>query len=146
MSSLFRPKKRCGKCDACRSVNCELVATTGPRLVTELYKAFHFDGFGLETFRAVCYDAADAGFFNVHRDDVVGSQKNRRYAVTVNLNTEDYEGGDLRFPRRYGRTGKIRGRGHARPRARSCRGAPPEANGRCNQLVHQADAAIQRTR
>lgn len=68
------------------------------RLVPEVTKAFHFDGYVLETFKVGCYKAEKAGFFNAHRDDYSPATKNRKFAVTVNLNTGDYEGGDLRFP------------------------------------------------
>lgn len=44
------------------------------------------------------YDADDAGFFVAHRDDVTLGTAHRKFAVSINLNTEDYEGGDLRFP------------------------------------------------
>ena len=61
-------------------------------------KNLHFDGFALETFKIGCYKAEQAGFFNVHRDDTSPATKNRKFAMTLNLNTGEYEGGDLRFP------------------------------------------------
>ena len=45
-----------------------------------------------------CYDAADNGFFRPHRDNTTKGTAHRRFAVTINLNAEDYEGGDLCFP------------------------------------------------
>ena len=69
-----------------------------PRLVPEVSKAFHFEGYTIETFKIGCYKAEKAGFFTVHRDDTSPATKNRKFAVTLNLNTGDYEGGDLRFP------------------------------------------------
>jgi predicted 2-oxoglutarate/Fe(II)-dependent dioxygenase YbiX len=69
-----------------------------PRLVPEISKAFHFDGYAVETFKVGCYKAEKAGFFTVHRDDTSPATKNRKFAVTLNLNTGEYEGGDLRFP------------------------------------------------
>jgi predicted 2-oxoglutarate/Fe(II)-dependent dioxygenase YbiX len=47
-----------------------------------------------------CYDAAVGGFFKPHRDN--DGDGHRQFAVTLNLNAEEYEGGDLRFPE-YGR-------------------------------------------
>ena len=44
------------------------------------------------------YDSEEGGFFRPHRDNVVPDMAHRRFAMTLNLNTEDYEGGDLRFP------------------------------------------------
>jgi predicted 2-oxoglutarate/Fe(II)-dependent dioxygenase YbiX len=69
-----------------------------PRLVPEVSKAFHFEGYTVETFKIGCYKAEKAGFFTVHRDDTSPATKHRKFAVTLNLNTGDYEGGDLRFP------------------------------------------------
>ncbi|MEQ9171340.1 MAG: 2OG-Fe(II) oxygenase [Rhodospirillales bacterium] len=69
-----------------------------PRLVPEVSKAFHFEGYTVETFKIGCYKAEKAGFFTVHRDDTTPATKHRKFAVTLNLNTDDYDGGDLRFP------------------------------------------------
>lgn len=69
-----------------------------PRLVPEVQKVLHYPRFQMEVFRIGCYEAQDSGFFRVHRDDYNPSVKNRKFAMSVNLNSEDYEGGDLRFP------------------------------------------------
>jgi predicted 2-oxoglutarate/Fe(II)-dependent dioxygenase YbiX len=45
-----------------------------------------------------CYDAAEGGFFRAHRDNTTKGTAHRRFAVTINLNPEAYEGGDLVFP------------------------------------------------
>ncbi len=69
-----------------------------PRLVPEIEKILHFHQWGMEALRIGCYKAEDRGFFNVHRDNCNPSVQHRKYAITINLNTGDYEGGDLRFP------------------------------------------------
>ena len=69
-----------------------------PRLVPEIKKILHFHKWEMEALRIGCYKAADRGFFNVHRDNCNPSVANRKFAITINLNTGDYEGGDLRFP------------------------------------------------
>lgn len=69
-----------------------------PRLVPELKKVLHFHRWDMEALRVGCYKATDSGFFNVHRDNCNPSVAKRRYAVTINLNTGEYEGGNLRFP------------------------------------------------
>jgi len=69
-----------------------------PRLVPELKKIFHFHRFQMEALRVGCYKATDKGFFDVHRDNCNPSVADRKYAITINLNTGEYEGGDLRFP------------------------------------------------
>jgi peroxiredoxin/predicted 2-oxoglutarate/Fe(II)-dependent dioxygenase YbiX len=72
------------------------------RIVPELRKVHHFEATRMERYLVACYDAAEGGHFGAHRDNTTGGTAHRRFAVTVNLNAEDYEGGDLRFPE-YGR-------------------------------------------
>ena len=45
-----------------------------------------------------CYDSSSGGHFRKHRDHTTKGTAHRQFAVTINLNAEDYEGGDLRFP------------------------------------------------
>jgi predicted 2-oxoglutarate/Fe(II)-dependent dioxygenase YbiX len=44
-----------------------------------------------------CYDSAIGGHFYRHRDNVNAGAQHRRFAVTINLNS-DYDGCDLVFP------------------------------------------------
>lgn len=81
-----------------REVEQRLANRLLPRLVPEVSKILHFEGWNMESFRVGCYRAEKAGFFNVHRDDCAPSVRHRKFAVTINLNTGEYEGGDLRFP------------------------------------------------
>jgi peroxiredoxin/predicted 2-oxoglutarate/Fe(II)-dependent dioxygenase YbiX len=76
----------------------EISNILGSRLGPEVEKIHYFDNWTFEDFRIGCYEDTDAGFFIAHRDNFNEKLKNRRYAVTLNLNAEDYEGGDLRFP------------------------------------------------
>lgn len=68
------------------------------RLAPQIAKAFQFSATRMERDLVACYDAADKGFFRAHRDNTTKGTAHRRFAVTINLNAEDYEGGDLRFP------------------------------------------------
>ncbi|MBO9546558.1 2OG-Fe(II) oxygenase [Caulobacter sp.] len=68
------------------------------RLAPQIAKAFQFAATRMERDLVACYDAADHGFFRAHRDNTTKGTAHRRFAVTINLNAEDYEGGDLRFP------------------------------------------------
>lgn len=61
-------------------------------------RAFHFKATRLERYLVACYDAAEGGFFRPHRDNQTYGTAHRKFAVSVNLNAEDFEGGDLRFP------------------------------------------------
>jgi len=66
------------------------------RLIPEVRKAFRFSVTRMERYLIACYDSAEGGYFRPHRDNDGGGH--RQFAVTLNLNTEDYEGGDLKFP------------------------------------------------
>ncbi len=70
----------------------------GQRLRPELRRAFQFDATRIERYIVARYGAEEAGFFRPHRDNTTAGTAHRRFAVSINLNAEDYEGGDLRFP------------------------------------------------
>jgi peroxiredoxin len=68
------------------------------RLVPQIEKAYQFKVTRMERYVIACYDAQIGGYFRPHRDNTTSGTAHRRFAVTINLNAEDYEGGDLRFP------------------------------------------------
>jgi predicted 2-oxoglutarate/Fe(II)-dependent dioxygenase YbiX len=68
------------------------------RLVPEVRKVFQFSATRIERHIVACYDSQTGGYFRAHRDDTTKGTAHRRFAVTINLNAEEYEGGDLRFP------------------------------------------------
>lgn len=68
------------------------------RLVPEIDKAFQFKATRIERHIVACYDSASGGFFKPHRDNTTKGTAHRKFAVSLNLNTGDYEGGCLRFP------------------------------------------------
>lgn len=69
------------------------------RLVPEIQKAYQFNATRMERYLIACYEAeGGGGYFRAHRDNTTKGTAHRRFAVTVNLNAEEYEGGDLRFP------------------------------------------------
>jgi peroxiredoxin len=68
------------------------------RLIPEIKKAFQFDATRVERYMIAGYDAGVGGYFRPHRDNTTKGTAHRRFAVTINLNPEEYEGGDLRFP------------------------------------------------
>jgi predicted 2-oxoglutarate/Fe(II)-dependent dioxygenase YbiX len=70
----------------------------GKRLLPEITKVFNFNATRIERYIVACYDAEGGGFFNRHRDNTTNGTAHRKFAVTINLNAEEYEGGDLRFP------------------------------------------------
>jgi peroxiredoxin len=74
------------------------------RLLPEIDKAFEFRATRIERYLVACYDSAVGGYFGPHRDNGTRATAHRRFAVTINLNAEAYEGGDLRFPEFDGKT------------------------------------------
>lgn len=68
------------------------------RLIPLIAKAFQFQVTRMERDLVACYDAAEQGFFRAHRDNTTKGTAHRKFAVTINLDAEAYEGGDLRFP------------------------------------------------
>ncbi|MFN6515161.1 MAG: redoxin domain-containing protein [Nostoc sp. CreGUA01] len=68
------------------------------RVKPEIEKAFQFSITRFERYLVSCYKATDKGFFNRHRDNTTKGTAHRRFAMSLNLNTGAYKGGDLRFP------------------------------------------------
>ncbi|MEZ4389913.1 MAG: 2OG-Fe(II) oxygenase [Polyangiales bacterium] len=68
------------------------------RVDPELLRAFHSTLGAHEAFRVGCYDAREGGMFRPHRDDGNPSVASRRFALSMNLNPDDYEGGRLQLP------------------------------------------------
>jgi predicted 2-oxoglutarate/Fe(II)-dependent dioxygenase YbiX/peroxiredoxin len=87
----------------------DLIAAVRTRLETRLFpmidRALGWQATRIERYLIACYAAEDRGFFFPHRDDATAGTAHRKFAVTLNLNAEDYDGGDLRFlefgPRTY---------------------------------------------
>lgn len=68
-------------------------------LVPQIERAFQFRATRIERYIVACYDGdGDGGYFRPHRDNTTTGTAHRRFACTINLNAEDYDGGDLRFP------------------------------------------------
>ncbi len=76
----------------------QIDARLSRRLLPEVRKTFQFQATRIERYIVARYDAQEGGYFRPHRDNTTKGTMHRRFAVTINLNAEDYEGGDLRFP------------------------------------------------
>jgi predicted 2-oxoglutarate/Fe(II)-dependent dioxygenase YbiX/peroxiredoxin len=74
-----------------------IVARIRLRLLPSLERAFAYRATRIERYLVACYEAG-AGHFRAHRDNTTKGTAHRRFAVTINLNADEYEGGDLRFP------------------------------------------------
>lgn len=68
------------------------------RLLPMIGRAFQFEATRIERYIVACYDSGSAGFFRAHRDNTTPGTAHRKFAVTLNLNAEAYDGGELRFP------------------------------------------------
>ena len=63
-----------------------------------IQRAFQFDATRVERWLVACYDGEEEGMFRPHRDNTTKGTAHRKFACTINLNAEEYDGGDLRFP------------------------------------------------
>lgn len=75
----------------------ELSSRIHRRIVPEIKKVHQFHVSRIERYIVACYSAEEQGHFAAHRDDTTLGTAHRRFAVTINLNSE-FEGGELSFP------------------------------------------------
>ena len=68
------------------------------RLFPAIKQAFNYDITRHERYRIARYEGKRGGEKIGHRDNNEASVAHRRFAVTINLNTEFYEGAELKFP------------------------------------------------
>ncbi len=68
------------------------------RLSPLIQQAFQFTPTRIERYIVACYDADSGGWFRPHRDNTTKGTAHRKFAVSINLNADEFEGGDLRFP------------------------------------------------
>ena len=67
------------------------------RVTPEIVRAFQYRITKYETLRIACYKGQRGGHSHGHRDNIP-PYTYRRFAMSINLNTEEFEGGELRFP------------------------------------------------
>ncbi|MBR1175253.1 2OG-Fe(II) oxygenase [Bradyrhizobium sp. KB893862 SZCCT0404] len=67
------------------------------RVWPEIFKAFHYPVTKCETLRVAKYQGRRGGTTHGHRDNHPPTHY-RRFAMSINLNTPEFEGGELRFP------------------------------------------------
>lgn len=73
-----------------------LTQAIGRRVIPEIRRSFAYAPDRFEGFKISCYEASSSGFFDGHRDNLSPSTAHRRFAMSLNLNS-DYAGGELRF-------------------------------------------------
>ncbi len=74
-----------------------VVDVLGRRLAPELYRAYHLEVAHADRILIARYDHT-GGYFHRHRDNAAPNVAFRQFAVSINLNTGDYTGGELEFP------------------------------------------------
>src|SRR5215210_868268 len=67
------------------------------RVNPEIEKVHFFTPTRMERNIVSCYAVEDGGHFRAHRDNTTKGTAHRRFAVSINLNSE-FEGGELSFP------------------------------------------------
>jgi peroxiredoxin len=67
------------------------------RVWPEIHKAFQYRVTKKEALRIGSYQGSRGGYSHGHRDNVPPTTY-RRFAMSINLNTNQFEGGELRFP------------------------------------------------
>lgn len=68
------------------------------RIVPAIRQAHQFHVTRIERHIVACYDAEQGAHFKAHRDNTTLGTAHRRFAVTINLNSPEYEGGEIWFP------------------------------------------------
>jgi hypothetical protein len=68
------------------------------RLAPQIEKAFQFKVTRMERYIVCCDDADTGGYAKAHRDNTTKGTAHRRFAVSINLNAEDFDGGGVTFP------------------------------------------------
>jgi hypothetical protein len=67
------------------------------RLLPEIERYYQFRATRMDRCIVACYDSEIGGHFHRHRDNVNAGAQHRRFAVSINLNS-DFDGCDLMFP------------------------------------------------
>jgi predicted 2-oxoglutarate/Fe(II)-dependent dioxygenase YbiX len=75
----------------------DMLAVLAERCVPEIKRAFQSDITFADRILIARYDDT-GGYFKRHRDNAAPQTAFREFAVSINLNTHEYEGGELLFP------------------------------------------------
>lgn len=67
------------------------------RVIPEIHRAFHYRITKYKSLRMARYEGERGGLSHGHRDNIPPFT-HRRFAMSINLNTDEFEGGALRFP------------------------------------------------
>lgn len=93
-----RHKSRSDKAIDDEALRKECMARISKCVVPAIARAFNFHANRIERHIVACYSSDAKGHFAPHRDNTTKGTAHRRFAVSVILNTGEFEGGHLRFP------------------------------------------------
>jgi predicted 2-oxoglutarate/Fe(II)-dependent dioxygenase YbiX len=83
--------------DPLSAMHAHVVDLLDRRLVPDIRRAFHIEIAHIDRVLIARYDDT-GGYFRRHRDNTAPHLAYRQFALSVNLNTEAYDGGELIFP------------------------------------------------
>ena len=92
-----KKKRRDTELTADSPLYAEVVRLLAARVAPEIKRAFQVEIATADRVLIARYDDT-GGYFKRHRDNAAPHTAFREFAISLNLNTHDYEGGELRFP------------------------------------------------
>ena len=92
-----KKKRRDTELTADMPLHAEVVDLLAKRVIPEIKRAFQADMAFADRILIARYDDT-GGYFKRHRDNAAPHTAFREFAISLNLNTQDYEGGELLFP------------------------------------------------
>jgi predicted 2-oxoglutarate/Fe(II)-dependent dioxygenase YbiX len=94
---LDKKKRRDIELPAGSEIHTLALGLVAARIAPEVKRAFQRDITFADRILIARYDD-DGGYFKRHRDNAAPQTAFREFAVSLNLNTDEYEGGELLFP------------------------------------------------
>lgn len=92
-----KKKRRDTELTADMPLHGEVLELLAKRVIPEIKRAFQTDMTFADRILIARYDDT-GGYFKRHRDDAAPHTAFREFAISLNLNTPEYEGGELLFP------------------------------------------------
>lgn len=92
-----KKKRRDTELTADQPLYAEVIALFSNRVIPEIKRAFQADMAFADRILIARYDDT-GGYFKRHRDNAAPHTAFREFAISLNLNTDEYDGGELQFP------------------------------------------------
>ena len=92
-----KKKRRDTELTAESPLHAQVVNLLAARVIPEIKRAFQADIANADRILIARYDDT-GGYFKRHRDNTAPHTAFREWAISLNLNTDEYEGGELLFP------------------------------------------------